>query len=119
MMQLLLKYHITVNGEKTAEFPTGSDQIKGPEDILDIMVEAGYHDCNKLIIHERSLPRDFFDLKTGLAGEILQKFSNYRMRLAIVGNFTRLKSKSLNDFIRESNKRGIISFVDSLEKALA
>ena len=40
-----------------------------------------------------------------MAGEILQKFSNYRVRLAIVGDFTPYSSKSIKDFIYESNKK--------------
>jgi hypothetical protein len=45
-----------------------SDLITGAGDMLDIIAEAGYHDCDRLIVHEKSLHRDFFELKTGLAG---------------------------------------------------
>jgi hypothetical protein len=114
----MIKYHTNADGKTVAEILSGSEIIASPDDILDMMVSAGYQDCNKLVIHDKSLHQDFFDLKTGLAGEILQKFSNYRMKLAIVGDFSGIKSKSFNDFVRESNKWGIISFVDSLEKAL-
>ncbi len=114
----MIKYHINSNGHKLAEIIRESDPVKDPRDILDYMVEAGYQGCNKIIIRENYLHPDFFDLKTGIAGEILQKFSNYRMRLAIIGDFSRFGSKSLHDFIRESNRTGIISFVDSLDKAL-
>ena len=100
-----------------AEILPGSVSIASPEEMLDIMADAGYHGSDAIIIHYESLHRDFFDLKTKLAGEILQKFSNYRMRLAIVGDFSGFKSKSLKDFIRESNRRGIICFVDSLQDA--
>ncbi len=100
-----------------AEVLPGSGVIDNPQDMLDIMADAGYNDCGSLIIHEDLLSKDFFDLKTKLAGEILQKFSNYRMKLAIVGDFSKVSSKSLQDFIRESNRRGVISFVSSTEEA--
>ncbi len=61
---------------------------------------------------------DFFDLKSGIAGEILQKFSNYLVRLAIVGDFSKYANKSLKDFIFESNKGGQINFVDSQLEAI-
>jgi hypothetical protein len=115
----MIKYHTNVNGTTVAEILPGSDLINTPDDILEIISDAGYHDATGLIIHDKSLNQDFFDLKTGLAGEILQKFSNYRMKLAIIGDFSAFKSKSLKDFIRESNKRGIISFVGSLDEALS
>lgn len=46
-----------------------------------------------------------------LAGDILQKFSKYNIKLAIVGDFTKYKSKSLHDFIRKSNKENKIFFL--------
>jgi len=60
---------------------------------------------------------DFFDLKTGFAGEILQKFSNYKVKLAIIGDFSSFTSKSLRDFILESNKHGHINFVSTIDEA--
>ena len=65
-----------------------------------------------------SLHPDFFDLKTRFAGEILQKFSNYDVKLAIVGDFSKYSSKSLRDFIYESNKGKLIFFADNLNTAL-
>jgi hypothetical protein len=114
----MIQYHKTEKGTIIAEILPGSDLIDDPSDMLDIMSETGYNNSTGIIIHGINLNQDFFDLKTGLAGEILQKFSNYRMRLAIIGDFSLYKSKSLRDFIRESNNRGIICFVDSLDEAL-
>lgn len=73
---------------------------------------------NGFILRQENITPDFFDLKTGIAGEILQKCSTYRIRLAIVGNFAGGPSKSLNDFVRESNRLGHINFVASREEAL-
>jgi hypothetical protein len=117
--ELMIRYHKTATSKVIAEILPGPDLINTPEDMLDIMAEAGYNNSTGIIIHNKSLNHGFFDLKSGLAGEILQKFSNYRMRLAIIGDFSGFKSRSLRDFIRESNDRGTICFVDSLDKALA
>jgi hypothetical protein len=113
-----IKYHQTDKEKKIAEILPGSDLIASPDDILDFMAEARLNDSDRMIIHVRSLHPDFFDLKTRVAGEILQKFSNYRMRLAIVGDFSSFKSKSLSDFIRESNRTGTIIFVGTIDEAL-
>ena len=114
-----IKYHKTASGTIIAEVIPAADLISGPDDILDLMAEARYNGSGTMIIHDRSLHPDFFDLKTRIAGEILQKFSNYRMRLAIIGDFDQFKSKSLKDFIRESNRTGVINFVCNLDEALA
>ena len=37
-----------------------------------------------LVLDEKDLSADFFDLKTGLAGQVLQKFVNYRTKLAVI-----------------------------------
>lgn len=114
----MIRYHNKADGRKIAEIIPGKTVISEAGDILDLLAEASLNDCNKLIVHSTSLHPDFFDLKTKLAGEILQKFSNYRMKLAIIGNFSQYKSKSLHDFIRESNRMGIITFVSNLQEAL-
>jgi len=48
----------------------------------------------------------------------LQKFSTYRVRLAIIGDFSKYTSKSLRDFIYESNKGKHICFVANTEDAI-
>ena len=37
-----------------------------------------------LLLDEAQLGPEFFDLRTGLAGQVFQKFTNHRVRLAIV-----------------------------------
>ena len=82
------------------------------------MANSRYQGADRVLIYEKNLHPDFFELKTGMAGEILQKFSNYRMSLAIVGEFSKYTSKSLKDFIYESNKGGAVIFAENRETAL-
>ena len=115
----MVRYHKTAKGISIAEILPGSETIGTTGDLLDILADAGYNGSTGLIIHSATLSSDFFDLRTGLAGEILQKFSNYRMKFAIIGDFTEVKSKALRDFIRESNTLGTINFVGTAEEAIA
>jgi hypothetical protein len=115
----MIRYHTTDRGITIAEIVPGSQTIDTTEDLLDIMGDTGYNGSAGIIIHRVTLNSDFFDLKTKFAGEILQKFSNYRMKLAIIGDFSDVKSKSLRDFIRESNTRGIVNFVASPDEAFS
>lgn len=108
---------IDVNGTLVAELISDEIVITEPQDALDIMAESGYLGSDKLIFHEKNLTPAFFDLKSRLAGEILQKFSNYRVQLAVVTDPAKFTSKSLQDFIRESNKMGRVFFVSSREEA--
>ncbi|WP_138990396.1 DUF4180 domain-containing protein [Larkinella sp. C7] len=107
-----------VNGIRMAEVISDDVLISNPEDGLQLVVDLYYQDFDRMILYEKSITPDFFDLKTGLAGEILQKFSNYRVRLAIIGDFTAYTSKSIKDFMFESNQRRQINFVGTLDEAM-
>ena len=52
-----------------------------------------------------------------LAGEALQKFSNYKVQLAIVGEFSQYPGQSIKDFIFESNKGKLVNFLPDVESA--
>jgi hypothetical protein len=94
------------------------DVIRDSRGALELLTESQYTlGTKKIILWEKNLAPEFFDLKTGLAGEILQKFSNYDGYLAIIGDFSKYMSQSLRDFIYESNKLRRISFVPNQEEA--
>ncbi|MDR2424976.1 MAG: DUF4180 domain-containing protein [Prevotellaceae bacterium] len=103
-------------GNNIVEIIDNNILIKDVDDALNLfcMIE----NCSTIILKKENIVDDFFNLATGIAGEILQKFSNYRMRMAIIGDFDNLKSKALKDFIRESNKTKRIVFIKTLNEAL-
>lgn len=107
-----------INTIKIAEIITDEIILRTTEDGLDLLGNLYYQGFDKIIIHEKNITPDFFDLKTKIAGNILQKFSQYQMPLAIVGYFSKFKSKSLNDFIFESNKGKQVNFVNSQSEAI-
>ncbi|CAD0218976.1 DUF4180 domain-containing protein [Chryseobacterium sp. JV274] len=107
-----------INTIKIAEVISDQIIIQSAQDGLDLMGDVYYQGFDKVILYEKNITPEFFDLKTKIAGEILQKFSNYRIGLAIVGDFDKYDSKSLKDFIFESNKTRHINFLKSLENAL-
>jgi hypothetical protein len=107
-----------INNTNIAEIISDETIIITTEDGLDLLGNVYYQGFDGIILHEKNLTPDFFDLKNGIAGEILQKFSTYRVRLAIIGDFSKYTSKSLSDFIYESNKGRHINFVSSISDAL-
>jgi len=93
--------------------------ITDVQSALDLMATVRYDTgCHRIILNKSAICEDFFDLKTGLAGEILQKFVNYHMRIAIVGDFSMYPSKSLKDFIYESNKGNDVFFLSNEQQAI-
>lgn len=106
--------------EQVIAVVSGEDIVmKDAATALDLMMTAKYeHGAERLAIQKECICEDFFVLSTGVAGEILQKFINYRVKLAIYGDFSHYTSKPLKDFMYESNKGKDIFFQDSLEAAL-
>lgn len=109
---------LPINNTKIAEVISEEIIINSVQDGLDLLGNMYYQDFDKVVINEKNISSEFFDLKTKIAGDILQKFSNYRVRLAIIGDFNKYESKSFKDFIFESNKTKHIHFVANLEEAL-
>lgn len=102
-------------GLRVAQIADPGVIIENGGDFLDIVANSG---SRHLVVSKENLSPDFFDLKTGLAGEILQKASNYGVSFAILGDFKDSTSKSLRDFIYESNRTGKHLFVETLSEAL-
>jgi hypothetical protein len=109
-----------INEIKIAEVTSDKIIINSTQDGLDLLGNLYYQGFDKIIVYEENITPDFFDLKNGIAGEILQKFSNYRIKLAIIGDFAKYttKSKSIHDFIYECNKGKHVNFVSTLEEGL-
>jgi hypothetical protein len=114
-----MEFHITeLHGKVIAEVTSKDQCISETQDAVDLLGNCYYLGADRVILYQHQLTPAFFDLKTGIAGEILQKFSNYSMKLAIIGDYSAFTSQSLKDFIFESNKQGHICFVSSKEEAL-
>jgi hypothetical protein len=92
--------------------------INTEQDALDLMADIGYlYDCRKIIIYKKNLCDEFFQLRSGIAGSVMQKFSNYRVQAAIIGDFNHT-SKSLKAFIIECNRTRQVIFSADLKTAL-
>jgi hypothetical protein len=92
--------------------PDGA-QLRGTGDVLDVIGNAIGHGAELVLLPVQRLTDDFFTLRTGLAGEIVQKFANYRIRLAVVGDISPhvAKSSALSAFVSESSRGGQLWFV--------
>lgn len=106
------------NKHKIAEIIAEEVVINSIDDALELIGNLYYEGYEKIIISENNITADFFNLKTKLAGEILQKFAQYQMPLVIVGDFEKYNSNSLRDFIYESNKGKQINFVANINEIL-
>lgn len=114
-----MEYKILGKKNDIALIITDGVVIKDTQSALDMIASAQYEtDCDKLIIYKSCMVDEFFVLSTGIAGEILQKFINYRKKVAIVGDYSGYTSKPLKDFIYESNNGNSIYFLPNIDEAV-
>lgn len=69
-----------MNGELYLAVANGL--LASEADALDIV--GNCVETNRVLILSNDLAPEFFDLRTGLAGAALLKFSNYRLKVAVV-----------------------------------
>ena len=109
----------SVNGVHIAVIQSKNKLITDVQSALDLMATVRYEaDCDRIMIRKSAISEEFFDLKTRLAGDILEKFVNYHIKIAIIGDFSAYTSKSLKDFIYECNKGRHIFFLPNEEEAI-
>jgi hypothetical protein len=91
--------------------------IHSQRDILDAL--AACADATGLIFTENDLAPAFFDLRSGLAGEVFQKFTNYQVRLAIVAPDPSVYGRRFSELAYEHKTHNLIRIVPSVAAAQA
>jgi Domain of unknown function (DUF4180) len=98
------------NGIRIFEFASTGAMLRDASDILGEACGAG---ANLVVLPVARLDPDFFQLRTGIAGEIMKKFVNYGLRLTILGDVSAFAaaSRPLHDLIYEMNHGDSIWFL--------
>jgi hypothetical protein len=106
-----------LEGVRIFECAAEGSPLRSGRDATDVMSMAWEHRGNLVAIPAERLGDDFFRLKTGIAGEIVQKFVTSHLHLAIIGDISRYleESAALRDFVRESNRGNQLWFVASID----
>lgn len=91
------------------------DALSALDFAINVKYETG---CERIVVDKELITDDFFVLSTKLAGEVLQKYINYGIKLAVYGDFECYSSKPLKDFIYESNKGNDFFFFENYEMAV-
>jgi hypothetical protein len=98
--------------------PADGKKIQNDRDAVDLIGEAYQQGASLIAIPTERLTDDFFRLETRTAGEILQKFVTYKLRVAIVGDISQqvAQSSALRDFVYETNRGDSIWFLANLDE---
>lgn len=92
------------------------DQLAQMADINDFLSLAFEANADWLAMPVSRLGEDFLCLRSRLAGETTQKFVNYRVGLAIIGDISTeaAGSAALADYVRECNRGRSVWFLPDL-----
>ena len=107
-----------VHGVCVLECAAEGVELKSAGDAVELIIAAREHHARYVVVPVERLGDDFFNLRTGIAGEVIQKFVNYRVRLVIAGDISRhvAESTSLRDLVRESNRGDQVWFLTSIDE---
>lgn len=79
---------------------------------MDLVGDALGAGAHLVAVPGAALGREFTDLSSGIAGDVLQKFVNYRITLAVVGPLPdETRSASWDAFASEHGRGGVLRFV--------
>jgi hypothetical protein len=94
------------HGERILVIDATGPALRTNRDATDLIGDAMGQQATMVVLPVSRLDDAFFDLSTRIAGEFFQKFVNYGVRLAIVGDISDriAASGSLRDLVYESNR---------------
>ena len=101
-----------------AECESAEKLISSEQDAVDLIGLCGYHQTNNLLIYAQNVVERFFELKSKLAGEVLQKCMNYYMRVAMVLPSDIEHNKRFREMVLETNKGNHFRLFESRAQAV-
>ena len=108
---------IETSTSEYARCASDSFVISNEQDLLDLLAYCSGMEPNRIMLDEEHLHPDFFNLKTGLAGDLFNKLTTYHVKTAIVADLDSIESERFQELIYECNKGSQINFFDNVASA--
>jgi hypothetical protein len=104
------------NGTRVLLCAADGPRLATEQQAVDLLGEAFSQQAGLVVLPVARLDARFFDLRSGFAGQVVQKFTQYRRRLAIVGDVTAhvAASDAFRDYVTEANRGREVWFVADL-----
>ncbi|WP_327319941.1 DUF4180 domain-containing protein [Streptomyces sp. NBC_01235] len=104
---------VTLHDTRVLRCAPDGPPLDGESAALDLIGDAFGQDATLVAVPAERMGDAFFRLRSGVAGAVVQKFVNYRLRLAVVGDVSRhlAESSALRDFVYEANHGGQLWFL--------
>jgi len=103
--EIKMEYNVIETPQgRYVELVSSPAPIQAEQDALDLVALCGQHDTNRLMIRAEALSEEFFRLRTGVAGAVLQKFVNYSVRTAVLLPDTTAMRGKFRDMAAEAGR---------------
>jgi hypothetical protein len=89
-----------------------------PVDPIAALVRCIEGGSRALLLDRDAIPDAFFDLATGVAGELVQKLTNYGVRMAAVVPDLPVQPLRFREFVREANAGRQFRFFATRQEAI-
>lgn len=93
--------------------------LSSEQDAANLVCACAENDTYRILIPGSVLPPGFYDLRTGLAGAILGKFSIYRMRVGFTIPLEKMTLGRFGEMVLECNRGNEIHFTPDYGAAIA
>ncbi|GAB3505629.1 DUF4180 domain-containing protein [Amycolatopsis cihanbeyliensis] len=109
---------VLLHGTRVLHLAAEGPKLDSAQSALDLIGHVWGHEAEMLAVPVARCGDEFFDLETRIAGEVLQKFTNYHVPLAIIGDLSGhlAESSALRAFVHESNQGRQVWFLADLDE---
>ncbi len=110
---------ITLAGEQAGLVASDGVPVDSEQAALDMIGETFGSEVDIVLVPRARLAPSFFDLRSGLLGAVAQKFTNYRLRLFVLGDISAevASSDAFRDFVSETEQGGTVRFARDVDEA--
>lgn len=114
----IMKYSVNRNNEISyVHFTDSETKLEKERNILEIITALAENNTQFVLLDDVTLSKNFFELKTGLLGTLLQKFTMYHIKSAIlIKDINSLKSE-FRDSIAESRNQDVLRVFTNIADA--
>ncbi|MGD8188656.1 DUF4180 domain-containing protein [Brevibacillus ginsengisoli] len=113
-----MNYQLIENGtDKYIELLSAPTPLSSEQDAVDLVALSIENETNLLMLHSQALSEDFFKLRTGVAGRMIQKWINYSVKTAAVIPMELVNKGKFKEMVAETNKSNHFRVFETREGA--
>ncbi|MCY9762182.1 DUF4180 domain-containing protein [Paenibacillus alvei] len=108
---------IEIGTKRYMELLSSQTPLSTEQDAVDLVALCGENDADLLLVHGNALVEDFYSLRTGVAGRMIQKFTNYGVKTAVIIPDQALNKGRFTEMVVESNRSNHFGVFETREDA--